>query len=208
MAWLKRCGFQGLSMGALMPYIRGEKVGKVVGITFDDGYQNNLTHALPVLSHFGFTATVYVVSAMPGGSNTWDTPLGVASAKLMTQEEVRLWHRSGHEIGSHTEHHVHLTDCSLAKAKEEIVASKTALESLIQAPVKQFCYPYGEFNAHIAHLVEDAGYEAATTTKRSRVKVGFHKDLFGLPRVPIVKSTVWPQFLLKTLTAYEDRHEQ
>jgi peptidoglycan/xylan/chitin deacetylase (PgdA/CDA1 family) len=48
MAWLKLLGYKGLSMGALQPYLRGELSGKVVGITFDDGYRNNLTHALPV----------------------------------------------------------------------------------------------------------------------------------------------------------------
>jgi peptidoglycan/xylan/chitin deacetylase (PgdA/CDA1 family) len=208
MAWLKRCGFQGLSMRELMPYIRGEQRGKVVGITFDDGYQNNLTHALPMLSHLGFSSTVYAVSAMPGGMNTWDAHLGVAPAQLMSQEELRLWHRSGQEIGSHTEHHVHLSACSLAQAQEEIVQSKQALEALIQAPVQHFCYPYGEHNEQLAKLVQAAGYESATTTHRSRVKVGSQKDFYTLPRVPVVRSTMWPQFLLKTMTAYEDRHDR
>ncbi len=57
MRWLKRLGYRGLSMRDLMPYLRGEKVGKVVGLTFDDGYCNNLHHALPVLQDCGFTAT-------------------------------------------------------------------------------------------------------------------------------------------------------
>ena len=45
MALLKLLGYQGLSMTDLQPYLRGEKSGKVVGITFDDGYLNNLTLA-------------------------------------------------------------------------------------------------------------------------------------------------------------------
>lgn len=206
MLWLKRCGFQGLSMRDLMPYIRGEKVGRVVGLTFDDGYQNNLTHALPVLTQLGFTSTVYAVSALPGGSNIWDQPLGVAPSALMTQEELRLWHESAQEVGSHTQNHVHLGQCSKELAQTEIRQSKLSLEALIQAPVEQFCYPYGEFNAQIASWVKEAGYAAATTTHRSRVKVQSDMDLFALPRVPIVKSTMWAQFLLKLFTPYEDRH--
>ena len=66
MRWLKRLGYRGVSMGALMPYLRGEKVGKVVGLTFDDGYCNNLQHALPVLQELGFTATCYVMSQLLG----------------------------------------------------------------------------------------------------------------------------------------------
>ena len=49
MAWLKLLGYTGLSMSSLQPYLQDKKTGKVVGITFDDGYQNNLIHALPVL---------------------------------------------------------------------------------------------------------------------------------------------------------------
>ncbi len=208
MLWLKRCGFQALSMRDLMPYLRGEKAARVVGVTFDDGYENNLTHALPVLAQLGFTSTVYAVSAMLGASNTWDAHLGIAPSQLMSEQDLITWHQSGQEVGSHTEHHVHLTEISLTDAQREIERSKRRLESLLQASVNQFCYPYGQFNAEMARMVRAAGYEAATTTQRSRVKVveGVNEpDVFALPRVPIVRSTMWPQFLLKTLTAYEDR---
>ena len=43
MKMLRLMGYTGLSMRDLEPYLQGEKKGKVVGITFDDGYQNNLT---------------------------------------------------------------------------------------------------------------------------------------------------------------------
>ena len=62
MGLLKILGYQGLSMSALQPYLSGNRTGKVVGITLDDGYLNNLTHALPVLERHGFSATCYVVS--------------------------------------------------------------------------------------------------------------------------------------------------
>src|SRR3954468_17188001 len=54
---LKALGWTGLSMRDLEPYLRGEKAGKVFGITLDDGYLNNFEHALPVLRDIGFTAT-------------------------------------------------------------------------------------------------------------------------------------------------------
>ena len=68
MRLLKILGYRGLSMPDLMPYLRGERQGKVVGITFDDGYCNNLEHALPVLQACGFTATCYVMSGLLGQS--------------------------------------------------------------------------------------------------------------------------------------------
>jgi peptidoglycan/xylan/chitin deacetylase (PgdA/CDA1 family) len=32
-----------------------------VGLTFDDGYADFVVHAMPILRHFGFTATVFPV---------------------------------------------------------------------------------------------------------------------------------------------------
>ena len=75
---LKLMGYQGLSMSQLQPYLRGEKSGKVVGITFDDGYLNNLTNALPVLQKHGFSSTCYAVSGLLGQTNLWDAKIGIA----------------------------------------------------------------------------------------------------------------------------------
>lgn len=75
MEWLKKLGIQGVSLREAMPYIRGEKAGKVAAITFDDSYANVHENALPVLQEFGFTATNFVVANQIGGSNVWDAPL-------------------------------------------------------------------------------------------------------------------------------------
>jgi len=66
MRTLSLLGFQGLSMTSLMPYLRGEITGKVVGITFDDGYVNNLENAAEILKKFNFSSTCYVVSELLG----------------------------------------------------------------------------------------------------------------------------------------------
>lgn len=71
MRFLKVMGYQGLSMKDLEPYLNGTRQGKVVGITFDDGYLNNLTHALPALQANGFTATCYGISELLGKTNAW-----------------------------------------------------------------------------------------------------------------------------------------
>ena len=208
MAWLHRLGYQGLSMTELMPYLRGERSGRVVGITFDDGYQNNLTHALPVLRRLGFSATVYAVSGLLGASNVWDRAGGVPLSALMSGQELRAWARAGLEVGSHTCSHARLLSCTDAQARAEITHSKAELEEITGEAVTQFCYPYGEFNAAHRTLVQEAGYLGATTTLRSREKVGSREPAqwFELARVPVVRSTHWPQFLLKLLTPYEDRH--
>ncbi len=202
MRWLKRLGYRGLSMRDLMPYLRGEKVGKVVGLTFDDGYCNNLHHALPVLQDCGFTATCYVISQLLGKTNVWDLSNGVKQADLMSPEQIRAWSQAGMEIGAHTQNHCQLTSLPDEDALREISASKEELADLIGREVEHFCYPYGIYEARHTAMAKTAGYQSATTTRRGKVQPG--ADLFQLNRIPVVRSTYLPQFLLKLLTEYEN----
>ena len=206
MAWLKRLGYTGLSMSALLPYLRGEQAGKVVGITFDDGYRNNLTQALPALLKQGFSSTCYAVSGLLGKTNVWDEALGIAQTPLMNEEELRQWAAAGQEVGSHTHGHIDLTQALDHAAGAEIALGKTALEAVIGRPVDQFCYPYGRYEPGHAEMARELGFVAATTTQRSRCHAGI--DLLKLPRVPVMRSTSLPVFWLKIATAYEDRRKQ
>ena len=184
---LKVLGYRGVSMSELLPYLRGEQSGKVVGITFDDGYKNNLEHALPILNRFGFSSTCYVVSGLLGGSNVWDREKNVAEKPLMTADELRRWISAGQEIGGHTRTHINLAQVEAAVARDEIVGCKREIESILGAPCKHFCYPYGSFNPEHAGMVREAGFESATTTvERAAVS---SDDRFSLPRRGIFKKT-------------------
>jgi len=206
MAWLKRLGYTGLSMSGLLPYLRGERSGKVVGITFDDGYRNNLTHALPVLVKQGFSSTCYAVSGLLGKTNIWDQGIGIPQTPLMDESEIRQWVAGGQEIGSHTHSHARLLETDEPGCVEEMVRGKTGLESVTGGPVAHFCYPYGHFEDRHVEMARALGFATATTTQRSRCHEGM--DLLRLPRVPVLRSTTLPVFWLKVATAYEDRRKK
>jgi peptidoglycan/xylan/chitin deacetylase (PgdA/CDA1 family) len=206
MVWMRRFGYTGLSMRDLMPYLRGERTGKVFGITFDDGYRNVHDNAMPVLRELGFTATNYFVARQFGGSNSWDAEKGVPVSPLMTQEEMRAWARAGNEVGSHTLDHVHLPQLPPEDARRQIAASRSELEDALGAPVTAFCYPYGEYTDEHRAMAREAGYENATLTKRGLAQPG--DDPFGLPRVLVARSTSLFSFLRKTLTSYEARRKR
>ena len=206
MAWLKLLGYTGLSMSALQPYLQGEKTGKVVGITFDDGYQNNLVHALPALLKQGFSSTCYAVSGLLGQTNVWDEGQGIAQTPLMSEAEIRQWTLAGQEIGSHTRSHIDLTASTDEAGFAEMTIGKTALEEVIGQPVVHFCYPYGHYEVQHVVMARELGFLSATTTQRSRCHAGV--DLLQLPRVPVLRSTSLPVFWLKIASAYEDRRKQ
>lgn len=202
MRFLRLTGYRGLSMQDLLPYIRGEKIGKVVGITFDDGYRNNLEYALPILKKNGFTATCYGVSDMIGGTNVWDRGL-VAEKPLMSLAEWRTWHAEGMDIGSHTRTHAKLTELPSEEARDQIALSKVILEKKVGCTVNHFCYPYGWFGAEHEAMVKHAGYITATTTQRGRVSIG--DAPFTLRRIMVARATNPIQFAAKIMTRYEDR---
>jgi peptidoglycan/xylan/chitin deacetylase (PgdA/CDA1 family) len=202
MRLLRLLGYKGLSMRDLEPYLRGEQKGKVVGITFDDGYQNNLVHALPELKANSFTATCYGVSSMVGGTNAWDVGK-VAQKPLMTQQDWLAWHRAGMDVGSHTQTHANLKELPDEAARQQIVQSKDELQQLLDAEVRHFCYPYGWFKPEHEDMVRAAGYVTATSTRRGRAQAG--DNPYSLNRIMVARATNPIQFFMKIATAYEDR---
>lgn len=203
MVWLRRLGYRGLSMRDIMPYVRGERSGKVVGITFDDGYRNVYQNALPILQQLGFTSTNYFVARSIGGGNTWDYEKGIPHSDLMSLDEVRAWHKAGQEVGSHALDHVYLPKLSSELALYQIQESRHELERMLDIEVSAFCYPYGGETADIRKMVEKAGYDNATTTIRGLARPD--DDVFGLPRSTVSRSTNILRFLQRCLTQLEDK---
>ncbi|WP_241291854.1 polysaccharide deacetylase family protein [Burkholderia stabilis] len=183
MTLFRRLGYRGLSVGELQPYLRGERHGKVFGISFDDGFRNVLTHAMPVLDALGFTATCYFVAGRFGGENDWDALADTARAPLMTCEEMLAWRDHGHEIGSHTLDHVALSRVPEHASDLQITESKRRLEAMSGRRVESFCYPYGDLDARVRNQVAAAGYGNATTTRRGYADTA--DDPFLLPRIPV-----------------------
>ena len=203
MRWLKRLGYTGLSLSDLAPYIRGEKKGKVVGITFDDGYQNVYENALPILQQLGFSSTNFIVTGEISGENVWAQKTGSLPAKIMSIEQIRDWDAKGQEIGSHTINHIYVAKSQPAVAQQQLIDSKHTLEDILQKEVPSFCYPYGDQSPQAREWVAQAGYQQAVSTQRGLARAD--DDLFALPRVNILRSTHGLHFLRKVLTQYEEK---
>lgn len=203
MRWLKHLGYKGLSLSELEPYIKGEKAGKVVGITFDDGYQNVYENALPILSSLGFSSTNFIVTGEIDGENHWAQRTGSLPSKLMNMAQIQDWHAQGQEIGSHTVNHIYVGKMPQEVVLSELQQSKKILEEMLQQEVRAFCYPYGSERVEARQWVAEAGYKIAVSTQRGLVCD--NDDLFALPRVNILRSTYLLHFLRKTLTKYEDK---
>jgi peptidoglycan/xylan/chitin deacetylase (PgdA/CDA1 family) len=159
---LKRNGFSSASPDAWREF-SPPPPGRVV-LTFDDGSETVLRHAVPVLASEHFTGIQFIVTGLIGGFNAWDVrDLGEVPDRLMDESGIREWLAAGHQIGAHTHTHPRLTKIPLSEAREEISGSKKRLEDMFGIPIRHFCYPYGNWNRSVRDLVWEAGYETAVT---------------------------------------------
>jgi len=121
-------------------------------LTFDDGYADFFTAAIPILQSHGFTATSFVVSGRMGWGG-YMTPSQIVAADSM-----------GFTIGAHTVDHVALAAQPPVRASWEIKQSKLMLEALLGHPVLDFAYPYGSFNVYDMAQAKSDGFETAVST--------------------------------------------
>jgi len=194
MQYLFSQGYHSVSLQEVKDYIKEGKPlpPKPVAITFDDGYRDNYTYALPVLEKVGYTATVFVVVNTIGKVNRFD--LGVQPVnQMMNWSELRDMASRGIAIGSHTMDHPHLSEVAPEKALYQIRESKSALEKGLGQPVKYFCYPYGSYNQIVKKAVEECGYEAATTTHQGLAYPS--DDVFALRRVYVTGQMSHQKFI-------------
>ena len=158
---LRRLGLRGVSQTELLHAVDRGQAGGLVGLTFDDGFADFLTTAVPVLARHGMTATVYVVAGHMGATNSWDTG---PQFPIMTADQVRAAAAAGHEVGSHTVTHARLAGADPVTLAAEVGDSRRLLEDVLQAEVPGFCYPYGAYDAEAADAVRAAGYDNACVT--------------------------------------------
>ena len=155
MDWLAQSGYHPITTDDLYAYLTGDQglPSKPVILTFDDGYADFYTTALPILRSHDFRAVAYVVSGFVG------------TYGYMSAEQVREADRSGIEIGSHTVSHANLASLSSGSVWSQITQSKLFLEQVVGHPVVSFCYPSGKYTSAVASAVSAAGYHDATTTR-------------------------------------------
>ena len=120
-------------------------------VTFDDGYDDFMTHALPVLEALGIPAALFIIGDYIGGWNDWDL-LRRSKHRHLTLDELIDLRSHGVEFGGHSRTHPMLTSLNRKELESEILGPKTILESALNMPVRAFAYPGGHFNRRVMQL--------------------------------------------------------
>jgi len=178
---------------------------KSVVITFDDGYRDNLTNALPILKKYGFKATIYLVNDRhdrdwSGYRKAKNEGAGLKDEPKLSDDEVRELISSGLiEIGAHTLTHANLSTLEKDESHEEICKSKVLIEKEFNIICDSFAYPFGLYKNSDVEDVENCGYTNAVTTKNRIVDLK-QCDLFEIPRITISGKDGFAAFWLKLRT--------
>lgn len=157
----------------------------LISITFDDGYKDNLTVALPLLEKYNLPATIFVAAGFIGenGYLTGEDLRFLAAHPLVT-------------IGSHGLRHRHLTKLSRIEARHELITSKKVLEETISQTIDLLAYPYGDCNSAIERLSEECGYSAAWSVWNGK------NTPYSLWRVPLGRNDNLLRFIAKVSPVY------
>lgn len=163
MAELARAGLAVAGVPAVARALEeGADPATLVGLSFDDGYQDVAEHALPVLEQHGFAATVYIATGVTDGRArfSWYRQ----QPPLMSWDTIRTLDAGG-VLGfeAHTVTHPNLLLLSESAARDEIARSKDELEDRLGRQVDSFCYPAGLFGDRERALVAEAGFASAVS---------------------------------------------
>lgn len=152
-----------------------------VVLTFDDGFSDFRTVALPLLADRGYASTVFLVADFCGRANDWPgQPRSIPVFPLLGWSEIEEMARAGVELGAHTRGHPRLDLLPPGDAEREVLESQDAIEQRIGRPVRSFAYPYGRSTAALREVVANhfaAGCSTATGL------VSPHSDPAALERV-------------------------
>jgi peptidoglycan/xylan/chitin deacetylase (PgdA/CDA1 family) len=146
---------------------------KDVVMTFDDGYLDNFTNAMPVLREFHIPATIFITTKFCDQDMHHPRYKQSKERLHLTWEEVHTMSmESLITIGSHTTTHSFLSQMSDRDVQREIIGSKRIIEDKIGVEVRYFCYPSGDFTLREQKHVRQADYKAAVS-----VAPGVNRDL-------------------------------
>ena len=137
---------------------RGERPRDSVVLTFDDGYDDAATTALPLLQKYGARGTFYISSGFVG------TP------RHLTWRQIRTMRSAGMEIACHGTEHLDLSTLDRAGQMHEAGHCVASFARYLGGfRPSTYAYPAGKYDATTLSIMKQLGFRAAFTEEPGAV---------------------------------------
>ena len=131
---------------------QGQSVEKYVALSFDDGYKNNLTKALPIMQKYNAKGSFFIVNSKIGKDYYLD------------EADIKKLIAAGMELGSHTYSHNALTKIDPKGLVWETDTSRYWLKKKFDGYiVRTLAYPNGDYDDKIIAVCQKYGFYRALT---------------------------------------------
>jgi peptidoglycan/xylan/chitin deacetylase (PgdA/CDA1 family) len=186
MQWLREGGFEVIDLMEAQRRLQTSALldRRSVVLTFDDGFQDFAEHAWPVLSNFGYSATMFLPTAYIGNDRG-----SFKGRPCLTWDEVRQLRTGGIMFGAHTVTHPVLHRMPWPAIIAEIGGSRARIEDELSEQISAFAYPFAfpredhKFVNRLRQELVALRFSAAVTTTIGRAKHGH--DPLSLRRLPV-----------------------
>lgn len=180
---LRDAGYTSVGYADLIEFVngKGKLPEKPLLISIDDGYQNNLDLAAPLLEKYGFCANIAVIGVSIGHTTYKDTDIPIMPH--FSLEDARPWIKRGvltvttHSYDMHQIAAVDGNDCRHGvlqmpgEAESDYIAALTqdythAQEQLAGLPGKVlpvFTYPFGAYSELSERVLQEQGVQVTVT---------------------------------------------
>lgn len=224
---LSDAGYTAVSYECLMSFVdSGEPLpDKPIVITFDDGYESNISLAAPILEKYGMCATIAIVGVTEGCTTYKDTGSGITPHFSLDDPRVAELDKKGIiDIETHTYdmHQVEEYDgegCRMGavmlenESEEEFIKALTddlqsannRIKSATGKDTVVYTYPYGFYSSLSEEVIHSLGIRVSVTTEYGTNEIikGVEQSLYLLKRIS-VSEDVTGENLVSTITSLSD----
>ena len=159
---------------------------RVISLTFDDGYKNNITNLLPILLKKNIPATMFIITGMmdkKADDKTLEQKL-MYSEDTVSKDDIETWVNAGMEIGFHMDTHLDMFEASDDEIYVEFKKGDIIYSNLLNRNMnKYFAYPFGYFPKNrksFEALLEKNGYCNAFSVNDKSIK---SEKKYYIPRI-------------------------
>ena len=157
-----------------------------LSLTFDDGYADNATFALPLLIKRKIPFTYFVTTSHTVAGKPFDHDLERGQPLAPNSiEGLKAMADAGVEIGGHTRNHANLGEITDPEQLfDEVVVATRELQQQIGHPIRYFAFPFGQIenlNAEVFRLAKEHGFAAVCSAYGGWNEIG--GEAFHLQRI-------------------------